>query len=375
MATLAFTTYKLSTFDVDKAKAGSLVAIVSQDSTAVTLSTTDIGDSFKGVGVCVYQGSNSLSVTIDGDTFYFTESGTPGTSHSNGYKLMMVSIVETVYTAGNAATGTQAGTVTRSSTGSVSVGDTTTAPSTVLIDSLNVRDKFALSALNSIISKMGQDPATLSDAAVSHYCSQAYRYAAYMMASSASARSTFNDQTTATGEASVNELESNTDKLLNNLIVELKRTDVEEKEGSTSTYYKNIKVDQVADIVTAMDKSTTMLDGMNVSIASNLSKVSDYTSKQTDYIKVISDATPTISANILNMATKIDTQATHIESVANYVNTLAIKQDTTNTYLNSIHTALNSISTTLSNNVKALSDLNNTLTLVNKSIAALNTAS
>lgn len=361
MATLAFTTYKLTAFDIDKARAGSLVAIVSTDTEPRTISTDNIGDTFKGVGICVNQGSNSISVTIEGDTFYFTDEGYPGTSHSNGYKLMLATIVETIYTAGNAATGTQTNTVTRSSTGSVSVGDTTTDPSTVLIDSLNVRDKFALSALNSIISKMGQDPATLSDAAVSHYCSQAYRYAAYMMASSASARSTFNDQTTATGEASVNELESNTDKLLNNLIVELKRTDVEEKEGSTSTYYKNIKMEQVDDIVASMDKSTEQLTGINVNIANNLNKVSEYIYKQSGSVEAGSGYLSGINKAISNMSTEINTQSSYTKSVADSVAKVATYQDAIRGRLDAIHTALLNLNTAMAN--------------INASIQALNTTS
>lgn len=361
MATIAFTTYQLAAFDSDKAKAGSLVAMVnSNTSETASFSTDEIGTGFKGVGVCVYAGSNSLTLTIDGDTFYFTETGTPGTSHSNGYKLLMASIKETVYTAGNAATGTQTNTVTRSSTGNVFVGDTTTEASTVLIDSLNVRDKFALSALNSIISKMGQDPATLSDASISYYCSQAYRYAAYMMASSASARSTFQDQTTATGEASVNELDSNTDKLLNNLIVELKRTDVEEKDGDTSTYYKNIKMAQVDDILASLNTSTAQLEAMKIVMNNSLDKLSEYIFTQTGYINTIGGATTAIRAGIDSMSNRTNEQTTHIKNVAERIQELVEKQGLATTSMSSIYNALNNITTALTN--------------INSSIASLNTS-
>lgn len=376
MATIAYTTYNLSAFDADKAKAGSLVAMVKQSFANTTVSTSDIGDDFKGVGICVYASSNSLALTIDGDTFYFQENGYPGTSHSNNYMLKLATIEETVYTTGNAAMGTQAGSVTRGSTGSIVVGETTNTAQTVLIENLNARDKFAISALNSIIAKMGQDPATLSDAAVSHYCTQAFRYATYMMAASASARSTFKDQTTATGEADITALESNTDKLLNNLIVELKRTDLKETEGSTTTYFKNVKVDQMDDVTTAMTKTTTEVEGLKNSVASTLNKVSENISKQTDYTKGIQDFLSTIKDNIHSVSNSINNQVTHIENVATATGSIVGKQDSIGTTLANINTALINMNTNLANisaKLNYLENMSSHLANINISIAALKT--
>lgn len=376
MATIAYTTYNLSAFDADKAKAGSLVAMVKQSFANTTVSTSDIGDDFKGVGICVYASSNSLALTIDGDTFYFQENGYPGTSHSNNYMLKLATIEETVYTTGNAAMGTQAGSVTRGSTGSIVVGETTNTAQTVLIENLNARDKFAISALNSIIAKMGQDPATLSDAAVSHYCTQAFRYATYMMAASASARSTFKDQTTATGEADITALESNTDKLLNNLIVELKRTDLKETEGSTTTYFKNVKVDQMDDVTTAMAKTTTELEGLKTSVSGSLNNVSSALSDQKLYVKGIQDNMVLFKNCLTAVSTSTDSQTTSINNLVVAANTLIAKQEAIDATLSSISDAISNVAKALGNintSLAYLSSMSSHLNNINSNVAALKT--
>ncbi len=231
MATIARTKYQLSKFDSNKAKTYSLVAMVKTtvSDTAIieNMNSSSVWNSdFKGAGVCKLRSNSGFEFTVEGQTYLFNSNGESAGTTSVDYKLAMASIIETVGSSGNAATGTQHGSTTRGADGSIVDNGVTYEQKTLAIDSLNARDQFAVEALNSIIAKMEQDPTTLSDAAISHYCQQAYRYAAYMMTASANARGTFEDQTASTADAkkeAIGSLDSNTDKLINNLIVTLDR--------------------------------------------------------------------------------------------------------------------------------------------------------
>ena len=62
---------------------------------------------------------------------------------------------------------------------------------------------------------------------MSFYCNMAYRWAANMMNESAKTRAIYKDKTATTNlkEVAVGELTNNTEKLLNNIMVALKKTD------------------------------------------------------------------------------------------------------------------------------------------------------
>ena len=126
----------------------------------------------------------------------------------------------------------------------------------IQIASLNARDEFATQVLNGMLSKL-PNPAGLSDNEMNYYCNAAYQWAANMMAASARSRSTDDDQTSSSANMEqTTALESNTEKLLHNLVVatgeiksSLQRTDEATTTGSgdnqTTSYAERVTLKDV----------------------------------------------------------------------------------------------------------------------------------
>lgn len=229
---MAKTTYSLTAFNRDKAKGYSLVVMCKSDYSASEINNYD--ENFKGAGIAKYQSvSGKFEFSTNGEIFAFNQYGVSADAPSTGWKLVMANIIEEIYTSGNTAKASEQGSFTRSQDGTI--GDVTVADAdkNILIDSLAPRDQFAVRILESIINKMEENPTEISSSAISHYCQSAYQWAANMMTAAANARAVFTDQTKTdvTTPAEVGTLENNTEKLLNNIIAALERTD----ETSSST--------------------------------------------------------------------------------------------------------------------------------------------
>lgn len=136
-------------------------------------------------------------------------------------------------------------------------GETTESnTSTIQVDSLNARDEFATQVLNGMLNKL-PSPAGLSDNEMNYYCNAAYQWAANMMAASARARSFDKDNTSSSASMEqTTALESNTEKLLHNLVVatgeiksSLQRTDEATTTGSgdnqTTSYAERVTLKDV----------------------------------------------------------------------------------------------------------------------------------
>lgn len=296
MAVIARTKYQLTKFESEKAKAYSLVAMVktSVGDTAIieNMNSSSVWNSdFMGVSICkVRSSSGSFEFTVEGQTYLFNNSGASASSTSVGYKLTMASIVETVDSSGNAVMSTQHGSTTRGADGSIVNNGVTYEQKTIAIDNLNARDQFAVEALNSIINKMEQDPTTLSDAAISHYCQQAYRYAAYMMTASANARGVYSDNSEQSGDAkqeAIGILTTPTEKLLNNLIVALERTDTKVLENEKETHAELVKIANFGDIKSDTDTTNKMLQGIRDNLTSGLKSIETVMEKMNTTMETI----------------------------------------------------------------------------------------
>lgn len=363
MAIIARTQYQLAKFDSNKAKAYSLVAMVktSVSDTAIieNMNASSVWNSdFKGAGICkIRSSSGSFEFTVEGETYLFNSSGESANSISSGYKLTMASIVESVGASGNAATGTQHGSTTRGADGSIVDNGVTYEQKTIAIDSLNARDHFAVEALNSIINKMEQDPTTLSDGAISHYCQQAYRYAAYMMTASANARGIFTDNTETTADAkkeAIGSLESNTDKLINNLIVALERvqtkTIIDDKEVyAQAVDFKNLdeilaKMEAANVALTALkDNVTNAMTNMQAVMTQHLGAFNEMIAKFDLINSSIQAFTQNITANFNTVNDNVTSLKTDLSSVDEDVNSM----------VNEV-TALKGTTDTINNNVSSI---------------------
>lgn len=364
MAAIARTQYSLSQFKSDEAKAYSLVAMV-KDTVSITapiynISVTGAANpDFKGAGICrTGSGSSAFSITIEGTTYLFDNSGLPAHSLANGYRLYMATIIETIDASGNAATGTQSGNVTRGADGSIIDNGTTYEVKTIAIDSLNARDQFAVEALNSIISKMDEDPTTLSNSAISHYCQQAYKYAAYMMTASANARGTFDDETASTSDAkkqAVGTLENNTDKLLNNIIVTLERTQKKEGAEGEETYYQTTELKELSSILDRMDAANTALTALKDNVTNAMTNMQSVMAQHLGAYNEIVANLGYINSSIMSFVqalnTNFNTVNSNVQSMKDSINTVGSKVDTANNKLTTLSGTASVVNTNL-NTVK-----------------------
>ena len=215
------TVYTTEDFDYNKALGGALCIITNQDSEDTV--SDDTPSEFKGAGIVKKDNPNRLVLVYKGVSYYFKDDGV--NIDGSGFNLKLATIAAPT-AVGPAVEGINVNTVTRSAEG-VDVQTTVSENASVVVADLNPRDEFAIQALQSMMSKI-PDPSVLSNAEMDLYCKAAYLWASNMMKNAANARATtFTDQSApATGEATISSLDNNTERLLNNLIEELKKNDV-----------------------------------------------------------------------------------------------------------------------------------------------------
>jgi hypothetical protein len=141
-------------------------------------------------------------------------------------KLMMAVANITVPTEGSVIESSSTTTYTRGDDGYEPSPQPGEALGNILIDSLKPRDQFAVQALRGILARIDH-PEALSINEMNYYCNAAYQWAANMMKVAADSRERIEDERTPESGEEVQidgELESNTEKLLNNIKAELAST-------------------------------------------------------------------------------------------------------------------------------------------------------
>ena len=243
--------YNLSNFDKDKAAEGRLCVMVPS---GYTIGTDPINSmvqdeithkwsrnpNFMGAGICKYQPPSTYLFTVDSITYNFNEKGRPNSTNALPYKLVMGEAKISLQDVGNNANSTSSSTLTRTNDGDVVATDYGREQE-MSIGNMNARDQFAIQAMRGMMqsiidSKEPRDLSALSDTDINYYCNAAYRWAANMMVASANARAEMIEDARTPGidiETRMEEiesaaLESDTDKLLNNIALALQRTDYEE---------------------------------------------------------------------------------------------------------------------------------------------------
>lgn len=257
---MAVTTFKYRAFNETEAKDGTLCLMIAdtyqspeeQDGqtelTWQTIATNQLkkeegnwvltstpNDKLKGSGVCRVE-RNGLVFTSDTIPYVFSDAGLPISDNASGWKLYLAKIMIAPQAVGNAIDVSYKSSTTRSAAGIVTSYDFGTG-STVMVDQLNARDAFAMQALQGIMEHIDR-PDAVSDNEINFYTTMAYKWAANMMMAAAQARSELKDKEEEGGETpevkdteavTVGALEGNTEKLLNNIVAALEKTD--EKDG------------------------------------------------------------------------------------------------------------------------------------------------
>lgn len=240
-------TYKLSAFDKSLAASGGLCVMVSKgysaeeisnveivdktDSEGTTIKATQANADFKGAGICRAKSPTDYVFTVNSTSYIFNNDGSSKGTSAIGWKLMMGEVQATISTEGSAVESESTVMITRGRDGTVIRTSASTTPTTKLIESLNARDEFAVEAMKAIIGHI-PNPSELSDSEINFYCTAAYQWAANMMSLSANTRSTTvsessseEDDNDSTRKEEVTVFDNNIEKLLNNIIAALEKTD------------------------------------------------------------------------------------------------------------------------------------------------------
>lgn len=265
-------TYTVETFDYQSASKKKLVAMI------------DGSDNIIGTGVLKVNSPNNLVLTVDGEEYAFNSEGQPVSNNAMqaGYSLKMGISEVNAITKGTI--GTTSNAFIRSidaETGDVTyeAAESLDKSYEITIDALNARDQFAIQALHGIMEKL-PNPDELSKDEITHYCDAAYTWASYMMKLSSEARSVIQDADASdnTQTEEVGYLDSNTEKLLNNIVAALDKTNASITiNGSSKTAERitapelNIKLDtlitSVNSLKTALDNQTTALNAIAAAIS------------------------------------------------------------------------------------------------------------
>ena len=230
---------------------------------------------FKGAGICIFRAPNNFILIVDNTTYTFNERGEAANIETKGWHLLMGQIDETAQATGNAvviktktvikrninATPVEEGVQQARESplfdgdgegGTTGNGNDETQPdpgreidpgagrviddiatisdevemteasngNTVVVDSLNARDQFAMQALGELLGHI-PDPSVLGENERNHFCNSAYAWAANMMTAAAKARATivYTKEGTEEEDTEVSgiTLNNNTEKLLNNI--------------------------------------------------------------------------------------------------------------------------------------------------------------
>lgn len=240
---MAQITYTIHPFDKAKAIAGALCIMIKGNHANSISTKVPVHDEWidnadlKGAGICRFQSPNTFIFTVKGEVYSFREDGSAKSIEAvtGGWKLKLAEVQNGVTDVGTVvASTTQSAVMTRSGDeeATVSYGNVDKN-----IEGLTSRDQFALHALRGIMNHIS-DPSTLSNNEINYYCNAAYQWAANMMSAAANARATWEPSQgdIETRMEDVVGLETNTEKLLNNIMLSLQRTD--EADNATGTWRK-----------------------------------------------------------------------------------------------------------------------------------------
>lgn len=328
---MARVVYNLEPFDGNKAATGVLCVMVKSDTNGTVTNINEDGSTnsdFVGAGICKRINANTFNLVLDSNVYQFDVNGKGIKPWAiRDCKLMLATADVNITSSGNAAKSRGTTVVTRGTDGSTTTKTDYSKESDIIIDSLNARDEFAINALRELLNHV-PDPSSLSNTEMSFYCNAAYKWAANMMEASANARGSFTQQSDNTGidtstttraDVSESSLSSNTEKLLNNIVSALERTDYAEKVNDKTIYYDRVKV-QFTELISFLN--TYVKNGENVvglkdlissinaikdSNASILGKIVDVNNNQTSAIQTLKTATETQEKSIKSLSDEVST--------------------------------------------------------------------
>jgi hypothetical protein len=220
-------------------------------------------------------------VIVEGEKYIFDTGGNPVSQNAKNGKLALMMATSGVTPNGSGTIGETKISLTRSVNehGYVNYSPATGgADYNIVIDNLNARDQFAIQVLRGILDKIPH-PDELGQNEITHYCESAYNWAGYLMKMSGETRNIIQDQDTSDNAHSeeIGYLDTNTEKLLNNIVAALDKTNAKiTTEGVEHTAERvtipevNTKLDTLIAsanaIKTSLDAQTTALNAIATAI-------------------------------------------------------------------------------------------------------------
>lgn len=265
---MAVTKYNVYNFVHKKAEQGALVAMVKNtvtDGTEVsTAPETGSIPTLIGTGIIRVKSPNNNQLIINSVTYTFDYEGRCSTEDYFDYKLMLAETQDKASVVGSVVETDGTTTITRGSDGSVHYDDED--GKSVVVSTLEARDQFAMQALKTLMGRMEKDPSTISDNEMSFLCEQAYQWAANMMTQASKVRAAVTTESSGGGgdtggttrgvDVDSSELTDTSDKLLNNIVAALEKTDESEGTGENIKYSERVSIPKLINWLTAYSKHT-----------------------------------------------------------------------------------------------------------------------
>lgn len=361
------TTYSLSAFDHRKASEGGLCVMVYKTVEGSITDEPTVGGTplFMGTGVVEVLSPDDYILTIGSRAYRFKASGACITTGYTDYKLMMGSVGITLSETGSSSATTNGMTRQEDQQGEViETPSTFETAQPVTVDSLNARDQFAIQALKTLMERADRNPSTMSVNEMNMYCKRAYEWAANMMTEAGFVRIKVDDQTatTETKAVEIGALEGNTEKLLNNLIVELEKTNLKKTEDNREVCYERItipelkkliedylmenstmhtfsdlltKLKEIKDEITAqkgkqeqcLNNIKSSIDTLNTTIGSYLSQLNSTLQTMNTRMQALESQATSIQNGISNIDSNINTIDGNIGSIDSTLDTINGKID------------------------------------------------
>lgn len=373
--------YHIDPFNNEAAAQGQLCLMLSKNflATGQTSITNQpvVGVSpepFRGAGICKTTRSGGFTFTVNGVVYSFNENGKPISLNAMDYELRLGVVRNLLSEVGSEVPVSDMVEVTRTrGAAGIEYSDPEIVESgSLMVSNLNARDQFAIQALRGMLERI-DNPESISSSAMNQYCQSAYMWAANMMSAAAAARVKIVDdveESTSPPAEEIGILETNTEKLLNNILSALERTDYKETVNNKQEFSERIYNPKMMDWLNMFSKHTpvnpqdtkknvnledllTVITALKDNVTTAMTNMQTVMTQQLGAYNQMVTQLALIASNLQGFTQSMDTDMTNIND-----NVSAARSDvgTVNTTVNGINTTVNTINST-ANTIKSNLDV------------------
>jgi septation ring formation regulator EzrA len=178
-----------------------------------------------------------------------------------------------------------------------------------------------------------------------------------MMTAAANARGTLTDETESSASArqeAIGSLESNTDKLLNNLIVALERTDEVKTEAGKEVYSKKVTLPDIQGLLDKMDVLNTSITALKDNVTNAMTNMQSVMTQQVAAYNQVATQLGLINSSLQGFTQNVNTRLANIDQGVSAARTdVSGVQNGVNT-ANTTLTTVNSTTGIIKNNLDSV---------------------